>query len=86
LHHPSIRQSQSIVNSRVENRRTALPIFPTLNVSEYGTECRVRANFQIKVMNNKGNVMDIKQIEDDKFYQDFFAKGDKGIFIQKEKL
>jgi hypothetical protein len=30
--------------------------------------------------------MGVRQIEDAKFYQDFFAKIDKGIFIQKENL
>jgi len=29
---------------------------------------------------------ELKQIDDAKFYQDFFAKVDKGIFIQNEKL
>ena len=58
----------------------------TANVSEFGTDCRVRVNFQIKVMDNAGNVMDVRRIDDSKFYEDFFAKVDKGIFIQKEKL
>ncbi len=58
----------------------------TANVSEFGKECRVRVNFQLKVMDNRGGVVDIQQIEDQKYYQDFFSKVDKGIFIQKEKL
>jgi hypothetical protein len=56
------------------------------NVSEYGKECRVRVNFQVKIMDNKGGIMKIEQINDEKYYQDFFAKVDKGIFIQKEKI
>ena len=58
----------------------------TANVSEFGTQCRVRINFQIKDMDNKGGVRAVGQIEDEKFYQDFFSKVDKGVFIQKEKL
>jgi hypothetical protein len=58
----------------------------TANVSEYGSETRVRLNFQVKTFNNKGNVQGVRQINDAKFYQDFFAKVDKGIFIQKENL
>lgn len=58
----------------------------TANVSEFGKDSRVRVNFQMKVMDNAGNVMDVRQIDDGKFYEDFFAKVDKGIFIQKEKL
>ena len=56
------------------------------NVSEYGKECRVRVNFQVKIMDNKGGIMKIEQINDAKYYQDFFSKVDKGIFIQKEKI
>jgi len=56
------------------------------NISEFGKLARVRVNFQMKVMNNKGEVVDVKQIEDLKYYQEFFSKVDKGIFIEKEKL
>ncbi len=58
----------------------------TANVSEFGSETRVRLNFQIKTYDNRGGVMGVKQIEDAKFYQDFFSKVDKGIFIQRENL
>lgn len=58
----------------------------TGNVSEFGNQMRVRVNFQMKVMDNRGNVIKVGQIEDAKYYQDFFSKVDKGVFIQKEKL
>ncbi len=58
----------------------------TGNVSEYGKQTRVRVNFQVKVFDNKGGIVEIKQVEEGKYYQDFFSKMDKGIFIQKEKL
>ncbi len=58
----------------------------TANVSEFGTQTRVRLNFQVKTYDNKGAVREIRQIEDGNFYQDFFSKVDKGIFIQKENL
>lgn len=56
------------------------------NVSDHGTQTRVRINFQLKTMNNKGEVMGVEQISDSTHYQEFFSKVDKGIFIQKEKL
>lgn len=56
------------------------------NISEFGKQTRVRVNFQVKLKNNKGNVMKIETIEDAKYYQEFFSKADKGIFIEKEKL
>jgi hypothetical protein len=40
----------------------------------------------VKIMNNKGEVVDVTQVDDAAFYQDFFSKVDKGIFIEKEKL
>ena len=58
----------------------------TANVSEFGETTRVRVNFQTKIVDNRGGIMKIDQIEDPVFYQNFFAKVDKGIFIQKEKL
>ena len=56
------------------------------NISEFGTQTRVRINFQRKILDNKGAVLKIEQVEDEKFYQNFFSKVDKGIFIQKEDL
>lgn len=58
----------------------------TANISEYGTQTRVRVSFQAKVLDNLGAVMEAKPIYDEQFYQNFFSKVDKGIFIQKEKL
>ncbi len=58
----------------------------SVNVGEYGNQTRVRVNFQKKTMDNKGAVLDVKSIEDAKFYQEFFAKVDKGIFISKQRL
>ncbi len=58
----------------------------TANVSEFGEKTRVRVSFQIKQMNNKGGVETVHAIDDPKFYQEFFAKVDKGIFIEKEQI
>ncbi len=56
----------------------------SINVSELGRRCKVRANFQAKVLDNQGQPMDVYVIDDQKFYQEFFAKVDQGIFIQKQ--
>jgi len=58
----------------------------TANISEFGEEMRVRVNFRVKVMNNKGGVVIVRQIDNPEFYQKFFSKVDKGIFIEKEKI
>ena len=43
------------------------------NVTEMGKVCKVRINFQIKTLDNKGGVVDVKTIEDPIFYQEFFC-------------
>lgn len=58
----------------------------TINVSEFGNQIRVRATFQTKVMDNKGAVATIFQVTDEEFYQDFFSKVGKGIFIQQQHI
>lgn len=56
------------------------------NISDFGDETRVRVNFQAKMMNNRGEVMTVENVTDAAYYQTFFSKVDKGIFIAKEKL
>lgn len=56
------------------------------NISSHGDRTRVRANFQIKVMDNRGGTVEVKPIAEEKFYQEFFAKVDKGVFLHKEKI
>lgn len=58
----------------------------TVNVSKFGKQVKVRVIFQVKSMNNMGEVMAVQQVDDEKYYQDFFAKVDKGIFLQKEEI
>ncbi len=54
------------------------------NISEHGDQIRVRVNFQIKLIDNVGRVIKIEQVEDQAFYQEFFSKVDKSIFLGKE--
>lgn len=58
----------------------------TANVSGYGSQTKVRVNFQRKCINNKGVMTRIEQIGDVQYYQNFFSKVSKGFFIQKERL
>ncbi len=56
------------------------------NVSEYGTSTRVRINFSKKTLDNFGRPMKSASIRDPKYYQEFFEKVSKGIFIQEENI
>lgn len=58
----------------------------SVNISEIGTRTKVRANFQAKILDNQGQPSSIFVIDDPKFYQDFFVRVDKGIFIQRQGL
>lgn len=58
----------------------------TANVTEFGSRTKVRVNFQLKQLDNYGAVVGVCQVQDPQFYQDFFAKVSKSIFIQEEKL
>ena len=58
----------------------------TVNVSKFGKQVKVHVIFQVKSMNNVGEVMLVQQVDDEQYYRDFFSKVDKGIFIQKEGI
>ena len=56
------------------------------NVTEIKDGCKVRVNFQQKILDNKGGILKIEHIDEQKFYQTFFNKVSKSIFIQKMGL
>jgi hypothetical protein len=58
----------------------------TGNVSEFGSQTKVRVSFQRKILDNRGDVVEVQPIEDPVFYQDFFSRMDKSLFLQQEKL
>lgn len=58
----------------------------TANVTLHVDKTRVRVNFQLKTMDNKGFVSTIRTMGEEDYYREFFAKVDKGVFIEKEKL
>ncbi len=80
-------RSSSTSNRYNENRFNKFKVIEaSVNVSEIGTRCKVRANFLAKVLDNTGDPSEVYTVDDQKFYQDFFAKVDKGVFIQKQGL
>jgi hypothetical protein len=66
-------------------RKTEVRDF-TGNVSEFGQQTKVRASFQRKVLDNRGGVLQVEPIDDPRFYQDFFLRMDKSVYLQKEQL
>lgn len=80
-----LAMSKSNTNER-ETYKKLKQIEVSVNVSEYGKQTKVRANFQAKILDNQGNVLSVQSVSDAKFYQEFFAKVDKGVFLQKQGL
>jgi len=58
----------------------------TGNVTELGQQTRIRISFQRKVLDNRGQIIDVQVIDDPVFYRDFFARIDKSVYLQKERL
>ena len=58
----------------------------TGNVSAFGKQTKVRVSFQRKVLDNRGDVVEVEAISDLEFYQTFFSRMDKSLFLQKESL
>lgn len=65
----------------------------TANVSEFGSQSKIRITFTQKMFGKRdgqvaGKKTRIKteHIKDRKFYQNFFTKIDKSLFIEKEKI
>ncbi len=56
----------------------------TLNISAFGDQVRVRASFQRKTYGLAGTVLEARPVADLRFYQEFFAKVDKGVFLEQE--
>ncbi len=58
----------------------------TANVAAFGSETRVRINFQLKRLESGTKVKEVRTILDGRVYQEFFAKVDKVLFLQRENL
>lgn len=56
------------------------------NVTQFGKDARVRINVQRKQYDNFGRVMRVKQILDPNYYQQFFEKVHKALFIHQEQI
>jgi len=56
----------------------------TANVSPFGNSTRVRIVFQQKTLDGAGAVLQANMIQDPGFYQDFFSRVSKSVFLQQE--
>jgi hypothetical protein len=66
-------------------RKTEVRDF-TGNVSEFGQQTKVRISFQRKVLDSRGQIIEVEAMDDPVFYQDFFSRMDKSLYLQKEQI
>jgi cell division protein FtsB len=69
----------------IKGSKATLKIESTINISDFDKQIKVRANFSDRV-NETAKRYKVLKVDDQKFYQEFFSKVDKGIFIQKENI
>jgi hypothetical protein len=51
----------------------------TTNITEKGEKTKVRVNFLVRIFDNKGRIVDVKQVLDEEIYEAFFTKLQKGL-------
>jgi hypothetical protein len=58
----------------------------TANVSEYGSGARLRLGVEMRALDRQGSPTKARALEEPTFYQDFFAKIDKSLFLIRQKM
>jgi len=58
----------------------------SVNVTPFGKGVKVRVIFQKRILNNFGGPVSSTMIDDLNFYQSFFSKVDKSLYLLREKL
>jgi len=70
-------------NARWDQQAT---IEATVNATTLSGRSRIRITFQVKIADNTGAVVAIENIDEPGYYQTFFSKLDKGLYLYREKL
>ena len=80
-----ISQEFGVTKSRLSyNGVKVATLEVSVNVTQYGEQARVRANFKRKLLNEYGNAQMIDDIDDSQYYADFYAKVDNAVALQKQ--
>ena len=76
-----------IFSDRGENRYAMSNLTEcSVNLSEVGGDFKVRAVFQDKLLDNLGGTMKVRQVEDPVYYQTFFSKVDKSLYLERQRF
>jgi hypothetical protein len=66
--------------------RTHVVVEVTATVSPLADQMRVRLACQRRLLDNSGKLKETRVLEEAGFYQELFARIDKALFLEKEKL
>jgi hypothetical protein len=58
----------------------------TATISGADSESRLRINFQLKLVDGGSRVKEVRSVFEGRLYQEFFARVDKDLFLQREKV
>ena len=56
------------------------------NFTLYGDSLKLRASFKRKLLNMYGNAIAIEDVTEQEYYDEFFAKVEKALLLQKTKI
>ncbi|MDH4318028.1 MAG: hypothetical protein OEV64_06530 [Desulfobulbaceae bacterium] len=66
--------------------RFIIEVKATISVRVQQNNSQIRASFISNMIDEEGKIKSVKTIDDPKFYQEFFLKINKGLFLQKHNL
>lgn len=66
--------------------RNILEIKATISIKLYQKQSKIRALFISNLIDENGKIKSVETIDDPKFYNDFFAKISKGLFLENNEL
>jgi hypothetical protein len=58
----------------------------SVSVTPIGNRTKVRVNFSMKLIDNEGKTIKVETVKDPNYYQDFFSKVSKSLFLLQEKI
>lgn len=78
------RSRSTYRNNKTDTYNKTQVVECNIQTSQRGEKTRVRVTFQKITLNNNGAITNVEHVKNATFYQNFFMKMDKGIFIEKE--
>ena len=56
------------------------------NITDFSKVVKLRISFKRKLLNMYGNAQFIEEVKEEEYYQDFFSKVEKAVFLLKQEI